>query len=378
MKRLTPTTQHYQWGSRTLLTQLRGAPESEEPEAELWYGAHPDAPSTLMDGSTLLDQIIADPVARLGEGIVSQFGHGLPFLVKLLAAESPLSIQIHPTAEQAAAGFEREEAEGIHRQAPHRSFRDSNHKPELIVAVSQFEALVGFRPIKDTLQFHGLLQADDLISLLNEHCPRNAVAWLLTSRERDADRVAGVVRRISETAPTLGGSAFAAEADLLTRLAATYRGDPGIAVAALLNRVLLEPGQALYLDAGTLHAYAGGLAVEVMANSNNVLRGGLTPKHIDVPMLLECLGPQVGPAEILVPGERDRYQTPAAEFELGLIRSAHTIQGPAIVLSVTGETTVRSEATVLVLRPTEAVWIDAGETIDVESTGTGVVAQANA
>jgi len=279
--------------------------------------------------------------------------------------------------EQAVEGYAREDAEGIDRTAPHRCFRDPFHKPELIVAVTQFEAMVGFRPIEQTLDFLTQLGADELASVLANHGPRNAVAWLLSRRDRDADLVAANVNQIATAATALSTSAFAAEADLVARLAATYPGDPGIGVATLLNRVLLEPGEGLYLDAGTLHAYVGGLGIELMANSNNVLRGGLTPKHIDVRTLLDVLRPDVGVPTILHRRADNTYDVPAEEFSLQLIQSGFDVTGPAIALSVTGEVTARSGTSSLVLLPTEALWIDAGETVFVESSGTGAVAMAN-
>ena len=377
MKRLNPTTQNYAWGSRSLLAALRNEDPTADPEAELWYGAHPDAPSTLGGGSSLLDQITADPVARLGQSVVDRFGRHLPFLLKLLAADSPLSIQAHPTMEQAVEGFAREDAHGIDRTARHRCFRDPFHKPELIVAVTEFEAMIGFRPIEPTLDFLTQLGANELASVLANHGPRNAVAWLLSPRDRDAAIASANIERITDAAAELSNSAFTAEADLITRLAASYPGDPGIGVAALLNRVLLEPGEGLYLDAGTLHAYVGGLGIELMANSNNVLRGGLTPKHIDVHTLLEVLKPDVRVPTVLHRRADNTYDVPAEEFFLRLIQSGFEVTGPAIALSVTGEVTAKSENSSLVLLPTEALWIDAGETVFVESSGTGAVATAN-
>lgn len=377
MKRLTPTTQNYAWGSRTLLATLRGEEPSAEPEAELWYGAHPDAPSILAGGSSLLEQIESDPVARLGTALVDRFGNHLPFLLKLLAADSPLSIQAHPTMEQAVEGFAREDAAGIDRQAPNRCFRDPRHKPELIVAVTAFEAMIGFRPIDRTALFLELLGASELASVLAAHGPRNAVAWLLSNRDRDASIVQANVSQITAAAPQLADSEFSAEADLLTRLSSKYPGDPGVAVAALLNRVMLEPGEGLYLDAGTLHAYVGGLGIELMANSNNVLRGGLTPKHIDVQNLLQVLRPSVGTPEVLRRAPDNSYDVPVEEFGLQLIQTGFDVEGPAIVLSVTGQVTARSGDTVLCLDPTQAAWVDAGESVFVESTGTGAVAKAN-
>jgi len=377
--RLQGSFQKYQWGSKTLLAELRGTEPTGHPEAEIWYGAHPDSPTLLSDGSSLLEHIANDPLATLGDTVAASFDGQLPFLLKLLAAGSPLSIQAHPTTEQALAGFEREDAAGVARDAPNRSFRDQSHKPELIVAVTSFEALVGFRAPEETALILRALGVDDFADRCERDSPLDVVGWLLAPPPEEEPEVASVVERLSIDASNYSGEVFVDEVGLLTRIAAEYPGDPGLAVAALLNRLVLEPGEGIYLDAGTLHAYIGGLGVELMANSNNVLRGGLTPKHIDEETLLQVLTDETGPCDLTIADEVGRFSTPTPEFALTTIAQQGITTGPAIVLSVSGTTSVvgaqSAGAQSVELSPTEAVWLDADETVEITTTGLAYVAQ---
>ncbi len=375
MQRLVGEVQNYAWGSTSCFAGLRGDVPTAQPEAEIWYGAHPKAPSTFLDDTTLLDAITANPEELLGSEVVEVHGGELPFLVKLLAADSPLSIQAHPTAEQALAGCRDEDAAGIDRAAPHRCFRDGNPKPELIYAVSPFEALVGFRSIAGTSRFLADIGFDGFSDLL-ANGPKAAVEALL-----DPQRSGGSTRIVSElisrfvgACSRYSGADWSHEAQLMVRLNNAYPNDPGIGVAALLNYLVLEPGEALFLDAGHLHAYVSGLAVEVMANSDNVLRGGLTPKHIDVPTLLDIVtGAELIPE--LAPRSADgTFLTPASQFALRAhIDPVETeIIGPQIVLAVKGSVVVASDETdtdPIELAPTEAVWINAGERAVLNGTG---------
>ncbi|MGI9605628.1 MAG: mannose-6-phosphate isomerase, class I [Acidimicrobiales bacterium] len=377
MQRLIGCAQNYVWGSRTMLSSLRGDGPSDLPEAEIWYGAHAVAPSTFDDGTTLLAAIDADATAQVGPENVAMFGRRLPFLLKLLAAASPLSLQAHPTADQAIAGFADDEAEGIARDAAHRIFRDDNHKPELIVAVTPFEALVGFRdPVRSVALLDALAAPDGLVSLVAGEGPKAAMKWLLdpkTSAHRNA--VAACISALVAGATNYVGDTWMAEAALVLRLTAMYPADPGIGVAALLNLVELEPGEGLFLGAGTLHSYVSGLGVEVLANSDNVVRGGLTQKHVDVPTLITVVRPDcIDPTPVdLVAGQ---YSTSVPEFRLTRITPAGAtpVTGPAIVLCVSG-TTRLSGNDQLELTPTEAAWIPTGETVGASTSDLGFVAE---
>ena len=296
-------------------------------------GAHPRGPSALEGGDTLADLIARDPAAALGPDVAARFGE-LPFLFKVLAADRPLSLQAHPSEEQARAGFAAEEAAGIPRDAPNRSFRDDNHKPELIVALEPFEALCGFKPeaqAQDLLQRLGLA---DLAARQRSDGTRDLVQHLL--RERDGDLAARAVERA-------GGFADEPACAWAVRLAAAYPGDPGVVVALLLNHVVLAPGEGLFLGAGNLHAYLRGVGLELMANSDNVLRGGLTPKHVDVDALLDVVDFRSRGVDPLRPagdGPERTYDTPAPEFRLS------RIDGPAMLTATGPEILLCTEGTV--------------------------------
>lgn len=382
----------YAWGSRTAIAELRGRPvPSAHPEAELWFGAHPGDPARLVDDDgaarSLLEVVDAEPAAQLGERTVATFGPRLPFLLKLLAAEEPLSLQAHPSTRQAAEGFAREEAAGIPVDSPVRNYRDDSHKPELVVALTRFEVLAGFRDPYRTVElldalrvpalepFVGLLAGqpdpDGLRALFTTWItlPPPALGVLLPSV------LDGCVNYLA--AHESGHAPFTAEVRTALELAEVYPGDSGVLASMLLNRVTLEPGQGLYLDAGNLHAYLHGMAVEIMANSDNVLRGGLTPKHIDVPELLRVLDfdtvdiPILGPIEGRDAGEWV-YHTPAAEFALsrldldptgtaGPAESTLTPCGPQILLCTSGSAKLRCGPRSLLLEPGGAAWIAASD-----------------
>lgn len=368
MERLVGGVQNYAWGSTTLLAELRGEEASAEPEAEIWYGAHPGTSTLCADGSSLLDCIEGDPVGHLGHAIVDRFGPKLPFLLKLLAAGSPLSIQAHPSVEQAQAGFAAEEAAGVPRDAFHRSFRDDNHKPELICALTSFDALVGFRDSELTRDFWNSIGFEALLSVLSKG-PKHVVAGLLSPEALGAESsdVTQLIGDLVERCRSYDGERWQREADLVVRLNDKYPGDPGVGVASLLNYLTLEPGEGLYLDAGHMHAYLGGLGIEIMANSDNVLRGGLTPKHIDVENLLDVILPETHHAALVEVDADGRYITPAPEFELRKLGNAqpHEVKGPSIVLCTEGEVTVEADSAAFVLAPTEACWLGVDESATV-------------
>ena len=313
-------------------------------------GAHPVAPSSVeRDGErTSLEDIVARaPERELGDAVVRELGPRLPFLLKVLAAAEPLSLQAHPTLEQARAGYDDETERGVPIDAPHRNYKDRSHKPELLCALSPFDALSGFRRIDETLRLFDALAVPELEPVLAPlRASRDAAGLAETFRglmTMPLDLRPGVVdatlaacARPSET--------FVRERALAARLGSLYPGDIGIVSALLLELVHLEPGEAVYLGAGNLHAYLEGTGVEIMASSDNVLRGGLTKKHVDVPELLRVLDFGGGPASILRPRAVDEhevvYDTPAREFRLSRIRVAgalsRTVSGPEILLSTEG------------------------------------------
>ncbi|MGH3941697.1 MAG: mannose-6-phosphate isomerase, class I [Pseudonocardiaceae bacterium] len=334
MELLRNVVRPYAWGSRTAIAELLGGPvPAPHPQAELWLGAHPADPSVLVhaDGAqtSLLEALHADPDRHLGTRCAEYWGKRLPFLLKVLAAEEPLSLQAHPSAEQAAEGFAREEARGIPRDAPERNYPDASHKPELICALTELHALVGFRDPVRTVELLAALDTPALEpyrALLAAAPDSGGLRTLFTTWiTLPQPAVKALLPLTMQACEALlrqgcGGDDFRAVAAEVLTLAEAHPGDVGVLAALLLNHVVLGPGEALYLPAGNLHTYLRGTGVEIMANSDNVLRGGLTAKHVDVPELLRVLdfsygelpvqrGEPAGPQEIA-------YCTPAEEFRL--------------------------------------------------------------
>jgi len=350
--------QNYAWGSRTSLASLLGRPPSTQPEAELWIGAHAKAPSALRDGRSLLELIRSDPAGTLGPSVVQRFGAELPFLLKVLAVESPLSLQAHPNLEQARAGFEREQAAGIRLDAFERTYKDRNHKPELVCALTRFEALSGFRaPEASATLLESLGLADlELVARLRSRAPeplRLAFSELMTLAARPRAQLAQRVLERCEHARREPGP-FQASIGWAARLGQAYPGDIGAVASLLLQHLTLEPLQAVYLESGRLHAYLEGTAVEIMANSDNVLRGGLTPKHVDLPELLRVLhfdSPELLPTPTRQVSRAElAYETPAPEFRLSCIELREgssfsgELRGPELLLCVAGELQVSPRA----------------------------------
>ncbi len=321
--------QKYAWGSHTFLAELMGRPSpTQEPEAELWMGAHSKAPSTVETvdkAESLLDLIARCPQDILGEKTAAAYNCRLPYLFKVLALGRALSIQAHPNQDQARKGFQKENRQGLPLDAADRNYRDDNHKPELISALTPFWALNGFREIPDML-----LCLKKVCSVALKHEIREL------EQTSDGPGLKGFIARlltmeIEAVREVLAEALFRAEKwqsqnpifKWMVRLHETYPGDIGVLFPAILNLVRLEPGQAMYLPAGQFHAYLDGMGIELMANSDNVLRGGLTPKHVDVPALLDVLEFKEQPLEIIEPqlGQACEkvYHTPAREFELSVI-----------------------------------------------------------
>jgi len=321
--------QNYAWGSHAAIAELTGKPfPTEEPEAEMWMGAHPKAPSmvqTRQGDESLMDLIQQHPHDILGWETAKVFNNRLPYLFKVLAIEKPLSIQVHPNREQAKSGFARENSRGLPMDAAVRNYRDDNHKPECICALTHFWALNGFRDLAAMIHMLRETCADILgrgIRELEDHAGSQGLKpflnILLNLKKDDIQRI---LRKAIPHAEALKGQdpAF----DWVIRLHRTYPGDIGVLFPLILNLVCLNPGQAMYLPAGQMHAYLKGVGIELMANSDNVLRGGLTPKHVDVSELLNILNFDDQPLEIIEPEKRRTcervYATPTSEFELSVI-----------------------------------------------------------
>lgn len=364
----------YAWGSPTLIPALEGRVPTGTPEAEVWFGDHPGDPSTVDDGSgRTLDALLA-----------SRDEPPLPYLLKVLAAASSLSIQAHPSKAQAADGFAREEAAGVPRDGATRTYRDDNHKPEIIVALTEvFRALVGLRPLAQTRRLVAALgegpgptalarrlDGDDEPAVL-----RDTLGWVLSGEAQDA------VDDIAASLVDAGDAEFADELAVLRRIAADFPGDPGIVVALLMNLVQLRRGEAVFAPAGVLHAYQDGLGVELMAASDNVLRGGLTPKHVDVPELLRIVDTTPAIPALVRPRSTDGidvFDVGVADFRLTRLTaragasSTHVVAGPTIVLATAGRVEVSAGAATRVLAPGQAVFATADESA-LQVTGAGEV-----
>ena len=325
--RLKNTIQEYAWGSPTFIPSLLGTVNPEgTPKAEIWMGTHPKAPSTVIDenGETALPELIGDdPSAVLGERVAARFKGQLPFLFKVLAAGHALSIQAHPNLNQARAGFERENKKGVPLDAWDRNYRDPNHKPEIICALTPFWAMCGFRPIDEIVTNLDFL-ADTVLAkpfAVLKRKPggktlRRFFGFLLALEKKAAgDLVTVTCRRAAKRSDDVH--------NWVIKLNEQQPGDVGIICPLLLNTYLLEPGEAIFLGAGELHAYLEGLGIELMANSDNVLRGGLTKKHVDPDELLRTLTFNAESVPILQghdvsPGVAV-FDTPAEEFSLSRI-----------------------------------------------------------
>ncbi|MFC9691010.1 mannose-6-phosphate isomerase, class I [Kribbella sp. NPDC056951] len=287
--RLQNTIRDYAWGSTTALAQLLGVEPDGKPQAEMWMGAHESAPSVLPSGDSLYDAVTAGASDVLGVETAERFEGRFPFLAKLLAAGQPLSIQAHPSREQAIDGYARDEAAGIPRDAGDRNYKDAWPKPEILIALEPFDALVGFRPLASTvalLESLAPVGLEGLTSQLRDGKLQEAFTDFMSS---DRDSIRPLVSALGEACAQYAGDAYALEVETLARLCADFPDDPGVLAALLLNRVRLERFEAVYLPAGNVHAYLHGLGFEVMANSDNVLRGGLTSKYVDVPELVSVV-----------------------------------------------------------------------------------------
>ena len=326
---LKNTIQEYDWGSRTAIAELLGEPSpSPKPQAELWMGTHPKAPS-LVKGeggwSSLITLIEENPTDILGESAAEKFDNQLPYLFKVLAASRPLSIQAHPTPEQAKAGFQRENEAGIPLDAADRNYRDDMHKPEIICALTPFWALNGFRRIDEIVSNMNRCCPNGMKSEINrlksQQDPRGLKKFFESMMTMTAERKKPIIKEAVSSARN--GSK---EDDLLKwilSLHQEYPSDIGVLSPLYLNLVCLSPGEAMFLPAGQLHAYLEGLGMELMANSDNVLRGGLTPKHVDVPELLKTLRFEGKTVKILLPEEQaggeKTYTSQAQEFVLSVL-----------------------------------------------------------
>ncbi len=379
MDLLASAVQDYGWGDPSFIPELQQRTPTGQPEAELWMGAHPKAPSRLRSGDIGLDEHIAhDLEASLGPA--AAFGQ-LPFLKKVLAAAQPLSIQTHPNLAQAQVGFARENDAGVPLDAPTRTYRDANHKPELICALTPFDAKCGFRPVEQSRDLMACLHSSETAPLTERLAQEgddadvlaDVLQWLLTLDADDAIRLtSGVVH----AATTASDGPWLTEIMWTHRLQALYPGDPGVVVALLLNHFTLEPGEALFLEAGVLHAYVQGAGIEIMANSDNVIRGGLTPKHVDVAELSAVVDTTpIDPPVQRPTSNAHTFDSPVREFSLTrlVVDEGYTATstGPEILIATSGGFRISSGDAAFGIETGTPVWIDASDSEwSVEGDGT--------
>jgi mannose-6-phosphate isomerase len=383
MDLLEPVTQPYAWGSHTAIAELQGRPApTAEPEAELWMGAHPSAPSGLERGGvrTTLDAVIAaDPAGELGAECAARFGGRLPFLLKVLAAEKALSIQVHPSREQAEAGYRAETERGLAPGDKSRNYVDDWPKPEILCALTRFEVLAGMRAAADAAALLRALDVAELAPLAADLAGSADTDQAGTALSRAlgailtwpaADRGALVASAVSacQRAAADGGE-YAAACAAIARLDTEHPGDLGIVAALLLRYAVLQPGEAVFLPAGGLHAYLRGTGIELLANSDNVVRAGLTPKHIDVPELLKLTDP-AAPVPVIEPRPVGAgvsvYDSPAPEFrlrraELGPGEAALPGGGARVVLCTEGTATLRANPGTIKIAKGESCYLSAAD-----------------
>ncbi|WP_369173387.1 mannose-6-phosphate isomerase, class I [Streptomyces sp. R28] len=356
MDLLQPVVQPYAWGSRHVIADIQGRPTpSAGPEAELWMGAHPSAPSGVIRGGreTTLDAVVAaDPGLELGAECQGRFGGRLPFLLKILAAETALSIQVHPNRAQAEAGFAAEQGQG-----GTRTYVDDWPKPEILCALTPFEVLAGFRDVReaaDILGGLGLAELRPVSEALRDgggpervtEALRLVLTWPEQERPGLLDAVVSACARLAEES-----GAHMAAYDAVVRMAVDHPGDIGLLASLLFRHLILNPGEALFMPAGGLHAYIKGVGVELLANSDNVLRAGLTPKHMNIPELLRIVDPTVDVPVLqprVLPGSSAVavYDSTAPEFRLYQFSLRGELVdvldgGPRIVLCVEGDAVLR-------------------------------------
>ncbi|MCW2105651.1 UNVERIFIED_ORG: mannose-6-phosphate isomerase [Rahnella aquatilis] len=386
MQKMHNGVQNYAWGSKDALTKLYGIKDAEgRPMAELWMGAHPKCSSQIENSRgenlSLRDQISAGLSAQLGEKVAKRFGE-LPFLFKVLCADQPLSIQVHPSKSAAEIGYAKENTAGIPLDAAERNYKDPNHKPELVYALTPFQAMNGFRELREIVSLlqpvagaHPLI-ASFLTSPDVDHL-RTLFAGLLSLEGEDKSRALDVLKSVLDEQQ---GEPW----DTIRSISEFYPDDSGLFSPLLLNVITLQPGEGMFLYAETPHAYLKGVSLEVMANSDNVLRAGLTPKYIDIPELLANLKFNARPASELlttpvVKGAELNFPIPVEDFAFSihsLSAEPQTLEqdSAAIVFCIEGQSVLVKNNQTLVLNPGESCFLSADES-PVTASGNGRIAR---
>lgn len=383
-------TREYLWGSPDYIPRLLGVEATGRPVAELWVGAHPSSPSRSVTNQVGLDELIADaPQVMLGTAVTDRFGSRLPFQLKVLAARRALSLQVHPNSEQARAGFAAEDAAKVPLDSAERNYRDRYHKPELVYALTEFDAFCGFRPVLETADLLDALAVPELMPcrgvLLGEDGLRAAFTYLLTlhGEARDclvAATMAGCIRLAK------GSSRWAPEARAAALAGSDFPGDVGAVLVLLLNYLRLAPGEAIFLGAGNVHAYLRGACIEILASSDNVLRCGLTAKHVEVPELLRIADfspldqPRWQPKRL---AGLTRFECPVPDFALSVLEEGDAVAevtgvGPHLVLAGEAMVSVSAGDETVSLAPGHAAFVAAGaNACKVTGSGRAFIASVN-
>lgn len=390
MRRIIGTPREYAWGSHTALREFCEVPVPAGPLAEIWYGAHPAAPSGVENAGSLLSMIDGDPDCYLGADVGQRYDWRLPYLMKLIAPAEPLSLQVHPSRAMAQRRFAEETAAGVALEAPDRLYKDSNHKPELVYALSEFEAMCGFRAPRRAAELLGGLGSGTTDSLL-AHLRRSPNAAGVEAAFTELFCVppaADDLARVAEAcALRLEADSPSPRADrMVVLLHSKHPGDPGVLAPLLLNPVSLRPGEAMFVPAGGVHAYFSGLAVELMAASDNVLRAGLTGKHVNAKEMLANVDYVAAPPVRIAPEVTDDeltevFYAPVDDFQLTVVHLVDVPRplsgwGPRIVLCVRGHALIRVGEESVMLQAGQAVFLPPGEGAPVVA-GEGRLVQAS-
>lgn len=389
--KLENVIQNYAWGSKHAISKLFGIQNpNDEPQAEIWMGAHPNGCSKIAATGELLSEVIAkDSKGMFGDYTAARFGE-LPYLFKVLAAETPLSIQVHPRKERAQQGFERENALGIALDAPNRNYKDPNHKPELVYALTFYKAMNGFRPIAEIIALFNEANISSLSQELAQlklqpnsdslKCFFSAIMSLEGATKQFAlEELYAAIERPAKTA--MSREAFQYVADFKQH----YKDDIGLFSPLLLNTVELAPGEAMFLHAETPHAYVQGTGLEIMANSDNVLRAGLTPKYIDVPELIdntrfEPIDPRHIKLEPVLKEGKLSYPIPVDDFGFDLLSATDEVKSiylrsAEILFCVEGEAVICANDEHVTLCPGESVFVSHNSNV-YQYQGNGILARA--
>ncbi|NOI13563.1 mannose-6-phosphate isomerase, class I [Vibrio hepatarius] len=389
--KLDNVIQNYAWGSKESISHLFGIDNSaHQPQAEIWMGAHPNGCSRVAETGELLSDVVSqNKESMFGDYTVMRFGE-LPYLFKVLAADSPLSIQVHPTKQKAEAGYLRENEQGIDLHAPNRNYKDANHKPELVYALTFYKAMNGFRPIDQILSLFrqlGIKSLEAELSALEDHPNKDGLkAFFCAIMSLDEERKAAALADLDIALERGPKTALAREVlDYVAAFKRHYPQDIGLLSPLFLNTVELAPGEAMFLHAETPHAYVQGTALEIMANSDNVLRAGLTPKHIDVAELIDNTSfhstqpDEIKLAPICKEGKLS-YPIPVDDFGFDILSSGEQTQqqylrGAEILFCVEGQVTVTVAGKSLLLKPGESVFITSDSKV-YQYQGKGTLARA--